>query len=408
MAAETTRVKDIPTTATTAAADDYVLLDGATNGTRKGLASNLITPDAATTAAHNADPAAHTNLASRARPLVKADVFSPLFAAAGSAVTLAQDCLVVLNGKTFDLTAGTAAQNDQVLAAGQDRAVYWTPDNVLVSSTNFSTPTGYTAAQVLKLGGAHYAPGGNAPAQAGGDSTPQFNPCSAWDLNFRPRCPDPRGMAFVGDGWIDIYLANTTPDLLGTSAYGAAIADGATPPKLPAFWGGNGTTAMGSFSYWSAVQYFAAYGKHLPRYSHLANACYGVTENTSVGTEPTVTALDALRTSRFGLMQATGSMWVWMDEHKDKIHQATLAAGATAAQIEAWINAAKTFGAKMNTESRGQIQTYGDAGHVAGLHGGNWSNGSVSGSRAGTWNNSPNTSNNIFGARGRSDHLILP
>ena len=60
MAAETTRVKDIPTTATTAAADDYVLLDGATNGTRKGLASNLITP-----AAHNADATAHLNIVRR-------------------------------------------------------------------------------------------------------------------------------------------------------------------------------------------------------------------------------------------------------------------------------------------------------------------------------------------------------
>ena len=60
MAAETTRVKDIPTTATTAAADDYVLLDGATNGTRKGLASNLITP-----AAHNAAPGAHLNIVRR-------------------------------------------------------------------------------------------------------------------------------------------------------------------------------------------------------------------------------------------------------------------------------------------------------------------------------------------------------
>ena len=50
MAAETTRVKDIPTTAPTAAADDYVLLDGATNGTRKGLASNLITSAAAAAA----------------------------------------------------------------------------------------------------------------------------------------------------------------------------------------------------------------------------------------------------------------------------------------------------------------------------------------------------------------------
>ena len=60
MAAETTRVKDIPTTATTAAADDYVLLDGATNGTRKGLASNLITP-----ASHLTAPDAHLNIVRR-------------------------------------------------------------------------------------------------------------------------------------------------------------------------------------------------------------------------------------------------------------------------------------------------------------------------------------------------------
>ena len=60
MAAETTRVKDIPTTATTAAADDYVLLDGATNGTRKGLASNLITA-----ASHLTAPDAHLNIVRR-------------------------------------------------------------------------------------------------------------------------------------------------------------------------------------------------------------------------------------------------------------------------------------------------------------------------------------------------------
>lgn len=358
-------------------------------------------------AAHNADAVAHLNLARRVRPLVKADIFSPLFSATGSAITLAQDCLVVLAGRTYDLASGIASQLDQALAAGQDRAVYFTPDNVLVSSTNFTAPTGYTAAQVLKLGGAHYAPGGNAAAQAGGDSTPQFNPRSAWDRNFRPKCPDPRGMAFTGEGWYDIYLANTTPDLLGTSAYNASIADGATLPLLPVFWGGNGSTAMVSFSYWSAAQYFAAFGKHLPRYSQLSHACYGVTENTSVGTEPTVTALDSLRTSRFGLMQATGSMWCWMDELKDKIHQATLATGATAAQIEAWINAAKVYGYKSITESRGQIGVQGDSGHVVGLHGGSSNNGSYSGSRASAWNNSPATPYSSIGARGRSDHLIL-
>lgn len=59
-AIETIRIKDIPTTATTAAADDYVVIDGATNKVRKGLASNLITP-----ATHNADPAAHLNIVRR-------------------------------------------------------------------------------------------------------------------------------------------------------------------------------------------------------------------------------------------------------------------------------------------------------------------------------------------------------
>ena len=53
-AIETIRIKDIPTTATTAAADDYVVIDGATNKVRKGLASNLITP-----ASHLTAPDAH-------------------------------------------------------------------------------------------------------------------------------------------------------------------------------------------------------------------------------------------------------------------------------------------------------------------------------------------------------------
>ena len=59
-AIETIRIKDIPTTATTAAADDYVVIDGATNKVRKGLASNLITP-----ASHLTAPDAHLNIVRR-------------------------------------------------------------------------------------------------------------------------------------------------------------------------------------------------------------------------------------------------------------------------------------------------------------------------------------------------------
>ncbi|MEN6534101.1 MAG: hypothetical protein ABFD89_10595, partial [Bryobacteraceae bacterium] len=54
------RIKDIPTTATTAAADDYIVIDGATNKVRKGLASNLITATAAAAVAgHDASAGAH-------------------------------------------------------------------------------------------------------------------------------------------------------------------------------------------------------------------------------------------------------------------------------------------------------------------------------------------------------------
>ena len=357
-------------------------------------------------AAHNADAAAHPLLVALTRALTKSNPDAVLFTASGQTIVTSQSCYARIGGIIVSIAAGTSVTLP-ALTAGTDYAIYLLLDGTLIASANFTAPAGYTAAQVLKLGGAHYAPGGNATAQAGGDSTPQFNPCSAWDRNFRPKCPDPRGMAFTGEGWYDIYLANTTPDLLGTSAYNASIADGTTLPLLPVFWGGNGSTAMSSFSYWAATQYYAAFGKHLPRYSQLSNACYGVTENTSAGTEPTVTALDSLRTSRFGLMQATGSMWCWVDEHKDKINQATLATGATAAQIEAWINAAKTFGYKTTTESRGQIGVYGDSGHSVGLHGGNWNSGSYSGSRASQWGYWPAYSYYIFGSRGRSAHLIL-
>ena len=59
-AIETIRIKDIQTTATTAAADDYIVIDGATNKVRKGLASNLITATAAAAVAgHDASVDVH-------------------------------------------------------------------------------------------------------------------------------------------------------------------------------------------------------------------------------------------------------------------------------------------------------------------------------------------------------------
>ena len=149
--------------------------------------------------------------------------------------------------------------------------------------------------------GFHYALGSNASSRAGGDSIPQINPHSFWDVGFRPACPDPRGMALVtlpGDRrvWVDIYLLNSSHADLGTSRSFETIADGASLDVL---------------DYATAAKIVADHGKRLMTYEEFHTAAYGVKERSSASRDPKKTGLDAERTSRFGLMQATGNMWVW-------------------------------------------------------------------------------------------------
>ena len=333
-------------------------------------------------------------------------MWAPLFTASGNAIVTAMACQAVSTENViFPLPAGTEVQMP-ALTAGTDYAVYLLPNGSLLASPNYSAPTGYSAAEVVQLGGAHYAPGGNAAAQAGGNSTPQFNPYSAWDIKFRPRCPNPRGMAFDHSGWNDIYLLNTTPDILGTSAYNAPIADGETPPLIPLAFGGNGTANYASLTQYEADEIFRAYGKRLPTKAELTTACFGVTEQTAAGTEPTVTALDAARTSKFGLMQATGNMWCWCSDLMFLPHTTTLVEDL--AGCIAWIKASYDGSDKAITENRGREYTYGASGLAACRHGGLWFNGSGAGSRASIWFSSPGYSDGFFGARGRSDHMVLP
>lgn len=148
------------------------------------------------------------------------------------------------------------------------------------------------------IGGFHFAPGGCAEARAGGDTVPAINPHSLWDLDFRPACPDPRGMALVSmaDGrrlWVDIYLLGTGQ---GTSRHGAEIADG---------------DSLDVLDHKTAVAIYAHHGKRLLTYDEFRTAAYGVTERSSADRDPRKTGLDAARTSRFGLMQATGNLWIW-------------------------------------------------------------------------------------------------
>jgi hypothetical protein len=209
------------------------------------------------------------------------------------------------------------------------------------------------------LGGFHYAPGGNATARAGGDNIPVINPYSLWDLTFRPSCADPRGMALVtkpgGKFWCDIYLT-ASDHLAGTSRFGAAIADHYSPPQNSA--GGR----FDNFNFSAANAVMTDHGKRLLSVEEFFAAAHGVTERTSRGTDPKITGIDAPRTSKFGLMQATGNMWTWVND--------------------------------------------GDPDHPSCyLVGGNWDGGGNSGSRASDWSYAPSASNSTIGARGACDHL---
>jgi hypothetical protein len=195
----------------------------------------------------------------------------------------------------------------------------------------------------------------------GGDTTPAINSYSLWDLKWRPSCADPRGMALVaGRFWADIYLCGVDHYANGTSRYNVQIADGASPPKVPIALDGNGTTTYTTFTWYEAFAVLQSAGKRLLTYGEFTLAAAGTTEAVSRGSDPASTILVAAYTSKWGVMLASGNMWVWGDESLSGI---------------------------------------------AVLFGGAWGAGAASGSRASSWYNAPSYSSTNIGARGRCDHL---
>lgn len=323
----------------------------------------------------------------------KASTSGPAMSApTGSTVDLLAGTVVELNGWLHVFSSKTAVVMP-ALTAGTDYAVYVCSDGTVRADVSFTAPAGYAAGDVRMIGGFHYAPGGNAAAQAGGDSTPAINPYSIWDLRWRPSCPDPRGMALVARRfWADIYLLNVDYHVNGTSMAGVTIADGSSPPKRSPLLGGNGTATYGDLTWFSASEIMKSVGKDLPDYGEFAVLAYGTTEAVSVGTEPPTTVLDAPRTSKWGIMQATGNMWVWGRDFSFSPSGADFTVLTTASY-------------KNNTSGRGQIYTYGSSGLCAAIFGGNSNAGSNAGSRASYWIIAPWSSFSTIGARGRSDHL---
>ena len=197
----------------------------------------------------------------------------------------------------INFAADTAITLPGDMRPGMDYALYLKEDGTLdVLLADAINPLDRGA-----FAGFHYALGSNASARAGGDSIPQINPHSFWDIGFRPACKDPRGMVLVTlpggrRVWVDIYLLNAGHADLGTSRSFETIADGASLDVL---------------DYTTAAKIVAGHGKRLMTYEEFHTAAYGVKERSSAPRDPKKTGLDAERTSRFGLMQATGNLWVW-------------------------------------------------------------------------------------------------
>lgn len=299
--------------------------------------------------------------------------------AAGTASIKAGTYLFI--GATLVSFSVATAITMPTLTSGTDYAIWAKDDGTVQATTNFSAAPG--AGNYRKIGGFHYAPGGHSGSPGGGNSTPQINEYSFWDLNFRPACQDPRGMTLVAnDFWADIYLLGVDWLTNGTSKYNVTIADGSSPPKIPTLFGGNGSTAYASLTWWEAMEVLRAAGKRGARYAEFAALAYGTTEASSIGTDQGSTIWNAAYVSKWGCNQVSGVMQQWGDE---------FGGGAAAA------------GWNANTGGRGSTYQLPNAVDL----GGNWGDGANSGSRYSAWNNSPTSSRNGLGARGVCDHMIL-
>jgi hypothetical protein len=286
---------------------------------------------------------------------------------------------VEVNGVLRIIASGTSITMP-TLTAGTDYAIWCKPDGTLEATSNHTSPP---TANARKIGGFHYAPGGNATGTSGGDTTPAINAYSMWDLGFRPVCSDPRGMTLVGGAyWVDIYLTGVDAITNGSSKYNVTMADGSSPPKVPTMFGGNGSTTYGSYTWFEAMELATAFGKRSLTQREFMSAMYGTTEASSIGTDQGSTILNAAYTSKWGVIQSTGVLWIWGDDRG---------------------GAYNTAGWNANTEGRGS--EYNAPNAV--LLGGNWGDGANSGSRCSNWNTAASASYGDVGSRFCCDHLQL-
>jgi len=346
----------------------------------------------------------------------KADSQTPAFVKTGAGTISVKAATYIMVAGTLVAFAAQTAITMPTLTAGTDYAIYACADGTIRADSNWSAPTGYTTADSRKIGGFHYSLVASGTTVAGGsfatagngmiwtqtdvDNIAGINQWSIWDLKFRPVAADPRGMALVGGKtWVDIYLCSTDTAAYGTSKAGSNIASGTVLPKIPAAFGGNGSTTYPTLNWWVANELARANQKRLLWAHEFFEAAFGVTENQSIdataSTYPT-TQRNAGYTSKYGIEQASGHHQVW-GQDSNFYSEAASPAGA-------WKDVNGNNGAGTG---RGQEYTFGTYGLSRVVLGGSRTNGANSGSRASVWNSSPWGSYWGIGLRAACDHMTL-
>jgi len=275
------------------------------------------------------------------------------------------------------------------LTAGTDYAIWVAPDGTIEADTSFTTaPT----AGGRRIGGFHYAPGGNAsldPAgdwnnHTGGDATPQINEYSFYDLKWRPSVADPRGLTLVNESfWAGIYLMSATTTVAPLHKYNVDPARDGNNPQKPY---GNGTT-YGNAKPMNLFECLSYYGFRAPDVNEFQLLALGVNEERSIGGSGPGNTGDVSdrskneQTSAWGVFDATGVLQVWC---RDSLPDNNQDSGVT----------------------EGRSDNIFRISRFASL-GGYWDSGSFSGSRS-VFTDTPSNSSTFVGVRGICHHVILP
>lgn len=317
----------------------------------------------------------------------------------GTKVLIGSSLVSVSTTVTLSLNvSGVGGIDTGTKAAGTDYNIYALSTGEFILSISKTAPLGYTTANSKRIGGFHYGvipeafTAINNITSADATKIAGINQYSFWDLKFRPIC-DPSGMAYIFGRWYDLYLCNVDHHTYGTSAAGKTIAGGTVLngrgfPKIPLFYGGDGSVTYGTFTWFEAAEIAKAHSKDLISYNEFVAIAYGVLEASSASTADTgITQHLANYTSKFGICMATGCQWIW---GKD-LHMRPDGAG---------------WSYHTETEGRGSLYAY-QYGPTAAVFGGFRDHTSYSGSRASVWHNYVWVSDWSIGCRFACDHLEL-